>query len=142
MKEQNSNVKIGLIIKMKLLLILLFPLFLSSQSIGDRWNKLPSETKSNLDHTFDWWSSFGFSWGIGELVYAKTDRMGVAALSGIAANIPVIILERGLYGKGVRTGGTLTGAMVFRVRIDIRDRRREERMNNRRKVEQIKKEWE
>lgn len=127
---------------MKTLLILLFPVFISAQSLSDRWNAIPSETRSNLDHTFDFYSRMALTWGTAEIMYKYTDRMALSTLTGIAVGMSTVFLERGLYGRLVSTGGTLTGAMCFRVRIDIKDRKRQDLIEKRRRVEQIKRDFE
>lgn len=126
---------------MKTILLILISFTLSSQSITERWNKIPEEKRSNIDHTFDFYSRMAVTWGIAEVVYKHTDRIGVAALSGLAVGVGSVFLERGVYGKAVSLGGALTGAMAFRIRIDIRYRNRQELIEKRRKVEQIKTEY-
>ena len=123
---------------MKFMFLILLSFSLSGQTIVERWNAIPSEKRSNIDHTFDFYSRMAATWTIAEIVYKKTDRMGLAALSGLAVGVGSVFLERGPYGKAVSLGGALTGAMAFRVRIDIRDRNRQELIEKRRKVEQIK----
>ena len=108
---------------MKYFLIIFFPFLLSSQSIVDRWNKIPQEQRTNIDHACDFWfRAFGV-YATSKFIYNKTGNSFKAGCIGYAAGVATIFLERGLYGKAVGFGGATTGIFAFTIDMDQRRNR-------------------
>lgn len=114
------------------LIILLFPFFISAQSIAQKWNSLTPEQKENLDHTGDFYARFFGSWGLSKFVYKKTGRKGLASLVGFSVSFITLFAERGLYGKFVAGGGAASGQFAFFVDCDVSERKQKEYLEKRR----------
>ncbi|MEO6301758.1 MAG: hypothetical protein ABIP51_01170 [Bacteroidia bacterium] len=122
---------------MKTIILLLFVIQVRGQIISD-------------DKTKHFYVAMGASVSVGELLYKKTNLHGISSLVGILSGIAITIGKETIYDKKLGRGtpnlndaivgcfGSITGGMIHRISIDIRDKHFDSKNNQEAKILQFK----